>query len=292
MHVKCLMKLLIEMLFSAYPQVGDCCAGEAFRVAQDMQREELEPNRVTLVGLFQAASNQGKSILGYAIRRGISWINEVFETSLMDMHMKCGLTDKVVVNFSKMSRKTVGSWNALITGHLQLGQLLRALELFIQMVQENYVSDLITLANGLLSCGCTRHLAGGKSIHGYFLSNGVQLGLVATTVLIDMYSKCNCLIQAKEVSDKIESKEIVSFNVMISGYIENGFSSKAVELFREMVRRGLKPNISTILNVLIAFSFLKDARQGKCMHECVQTWVCSKYRNSFNLLTCTQSAAP
>ncbi|KAL3525890.1 hypothetical protein ACH5RR_014262 [Cinchona calisaya] len=258
-------------MVTAYAQVGDSRAREAFGVVGDLQGEGLEPNRVTLVTLLQAVSvlgaiKEGKSIHGYAIRKGIGWLDEVFETSLLDMYMKCGLPDKAALNFREMSRKTIASWNALITGHLQLGQPLKALENFLRLVQEKYVPDLVTLANGLLSCGYIGHLSGGKSIHGYFLRNGFQFDVVASTALINMYSKCNRLIQAKEVFDKIDDKDIVSFNAMISSYLENEFSYQAVEEFHEMVRMGLRPNTSTIINVLSAFSNLKEVRQGKCIH--------------------------
>ncbi|XP_071913154.1 pentatricopeptide repeat-containing protein At2g03380, mitochondrial-like [Coffea arabica] len=258
-------------MITAYAQVGDNRSCEAFRVAGYMQKEELEPNRITLVSLLQAVSvcgaiKEGKSIHGYAIRKGIGWLDKVFETSLMDMYMKCGFPDKAALSFGNISWKTIGSWNAMISGHLQLGQPLKALQLFLQMVQQNYVPDIITLANGVLSCGYIGHLSGGKSIHGYLLRNGFQLDLVATTALIDMYSKCYQLIQAKEVFDKMHRKDDVSFNVMIAGYLENGFSSQAVEEFHEMVRMDLRPNVSTILNVLSAISDLKDTRQGKCIH--------------------------
>lgn len=261
-------------MVTAYAQAGGSRAYEAFRVARNMQWEELEPNHVTLVSLLRAVSvlgalEVGKSIHGYATRKGIGWSREVFETSLMDMYMKCGFHDKAALSFSKMSRKTIGSWNALIAGHMQIGQSLKALEFLYPMMQENCVPDLITLTNGLLSCGYVGHLAGGKSIHAYILRNGVQLDLVATTALIDMYSKCNCLIKANEVFDKIDNKDSVSFNVMIAGYLDNGFSSEAVEEFHEMVRMHLRPNISTIINVLSALSNMKDARQGKCVHAYV-----------------------
>ncbi|KAM2014823.1 hypothetical protein FF2_044635 [Malus domestica] len=60
-----------------------------------MQRQGLHPNRVTLVSLLQAASQlealkQGRSVHGYAIRRGIGGLDEVFKTSLIDMYNKCG----------------------------------------------------------------------------------------------------------------------------------------------------------------------------------------------------------
>lgn len=256
-------------MVTGYAQTGDHRSYRAFKMVKDMQRERFEPNRVTLVSLLQAASHsgalkEGKSIHGYAIRKGMGWLDQVFETSLMTMYMRTGPPDKAAVSFSKSSRKTIGSWNALIAGHLQAGYPLEALQLLLQMLQQNYTPDLITLANGLLSCADTGDLAGGKCIHGYIIRNSVQLDLVATTALIDMYSKCKRLILAEAVFDRMDSKKDTgSFNVMMAGYLENGFANLAVEKFLEMIGMGFRPNVSTILNLLSALSNWKDATQVK-----------------------------
>ncbi|TQD95317.1 hypothetical protein C1H46_019109 [Malus baccata] len=56
-----------------------------------MQRQGLHPNRVTLLSLLEAASQletlkEGRSVHGYAIRRGIGGSDEVFETSVVDIN--------------------------------------------------------------------------------------------------------------------------------------------------------------------------------------------------------------
>ncbi|KAL5807858.1 hypothetical protein ACOSQ3_028549 [Xanthoceras sorbifolium] len=101
---------------------------EAFDVAHNMQEEGLDPNRVTLVSLLQAvaqlqALKEGRMMHGYAVRRGIGCGDEVFETSLMDMYIKCRDPRTATCLFGMMNKRTVGSWNALIIGHLQMGSL-------------------------------------------------------------------------------------------------------------------------------------------------------------------------
>ncbi|KAA8530407.1 hypothetical protein F0562_005116 [Nyssa sinensis] len=268
-------------MITGYAQCGDHCAYEAFRVVRHMQEEELYPNRVTLVSLLQVAASlealaEGRSVHCYAIRRGIGCSDEVFETSLMDMYIKCGETNKAASIFSKMSTRTVVSWNALIAGHLQMGHPLEALELFFLMLQENLDPDLVTLANGILSCADLGYLLQGKSIHGYMHRTGIQLDLVATTALIDMYSKCNNFIQAGKIFDRMGEKDVISFNVMMGGYLRNGLACKAMKTFHEMVQTVIRPNPSTILNILSALSDLKDVRQGRCIHGFV-------FRHGFEL---------
>ncbi|XP_057491315.1 pentatricopeptide repeat-containing protein At4g21300-like [Actinidia eriantha] len=258
-------------MITAYAQSGDHRAYEAFDVVRFMQEQELCPNRVTLVSLLQAAGHsealqEGRAIHGYALTRGIGYSDEVFETSLMDMYIKCGAMNMASSIFSKTSTRTVASWNALIAGHLQTGHPLEALNLFFLMLQQNLDPDLITLANGIVSCADLRYLREGKSIHGYIIRSGLQLDLVAATSLIDMYSKCNSLTQAKKIFSRMEEKDVISFNVMMAGYLQNGFACEAMETFYEMVGIGIVSNPSSIIIILSVFSDLKDLRRGRWVH--------------------------
>lgn len=95
-------------MIAGYAQLEDHCVFKAFTVARDMQRDGFEPNRVTLVSLLQCVSrigsvNKGKMIHGYAIRRGIGGLDEVFKTSLMDVYVRCSHPDRAAVVFNRMN---------------------------------------------------------------------------------------------------------------------------------------------------------------------------------------------
>ncbi|KAJ0043355.1 hypothetical protein Pint_19143 [Pistacia integerrima] len=111
-------------MITGFAQCGDDRVYDAFDIASDMQKEPLDPNRVTLVSLLQAAAQlgmlkEGRSVHGYAIRRKIGLSDEVFETTLMDMYIKCGKLKTVACLFGKMNMRCIGCWNAVIAGHLQ-----------------------------------------------------------------------------------------------------------------------------------------------------------------------------
>ncbi|XVF60609.1 hypothetical protein PTKIN_Ptkin08bG0061700 [Pterospermum kingtungense] len=258
-------------MITGYAQVGGQLASEAFDFACRMQKEEIDPNRVTMVSLLQAAAEletleEGKSIHGYAIRRGIGYLDEVFETSLMDMYIKCSVPTIAAFIFDGMKTRTIGSWNAIITGYLHEGQPLEALRHFCVMVQENVFPDLISLANGIFCCADLKYLQEGKSIHGHIIRIGYQLDIVATTALVDMYSKCNNLIQARKLFDVMETRDVISYNVMMTGYLQTDFASEAVDTFTEMVAVGIKPNLSSIVKLLSALSELKNIKGGRSVH--------------------------
>ncbi|KAL0350839.1 UNVERIFIED_CONTAM: Pentatricopeptide repeat-containing protein [Sesamum radiatum] len=188
----------------------------------------------------------------------------------MDMYIKCGDLHGGTVIFDKMSKKTNGSWNALISGHLQLGQPLEACNLFLQMVNKCNL-DLIALANGLLTCADLGYLLLGKAIHCRILRRGVHLDLVGTTALIDMYCKCKHLSAAMNIFHRTDTKDDALFNVMIAGYLRNGCAFRAIETFCEMVAMCVRPNTGTIISVLSALSDMGGIRTCKCIMDMFPT---------------------
>ncbi|XP_051136560.1 pentatricopeptide repeat-containing protein At3g12770-like isoform X2 [Andrographis paniculata] len=261
-------------LITAYARSGNPYSNNAFTLAIEMQRHLFKPNRVMLVSLLQSALqsgalDKGRSIHGYAIRRCIGFRDEIFEMSLMKLYLKLGDTRSGCIVFDRMKTKIIACWNALISGMLHLGRPFEALTAFNQMAIENHKIDLISLSNGLVIAINLGHLLLGKAIHGFILRKEVNLDLVGTTTLIDMYGKCRHLSGAVNVFNQTCVKDGVLFSIMLAGYLYNGFFNKTVEMFRTMVARGLDVTASTIINVLCALSELKDIDTAKFVHGCV-----------------------
>ncbi|KAE8661345.1 Mitochondrial saccharopine dehydrogenase isoform 1 [Hibiscus syriacus] len=259
-------------VITGYAQVGGQLAYKAFEFARSMQKEGIDPNRVAVVSLLQAAAElealtHGRTIHGYAIRRGIGCLDEIFETSLMDMYIRCKVPTMAACIFGRMKMKTIGSSNAMITGYIIMGKPLEALGHFYKMAEEKFSPDLISLANGILCCADLKYLREGKSIHGHIIRIGYELDLVATTALVDMYSMCNDLVRARQLFKVMETRDVILYNVMMSGYLQNRVATESIDIFIEMVCIGLKPNLGSILNVLSALSELKNVRGGRSGHS-------------------------
>ncbi|CAI8585296.1 unnamed protein product [Vicia faba] len=239
----------------------------------DCFQQGLLPNRVTLVSLMHAAARlgvlqEGRAIHGYAVRKGIGLCDDVFETTLLDMYHKCGGVGLAASVFAKMdARKTtnVGSWNTLIAAYLQNGLALEAFKLFRQMICRNVLPDLVTLANAVLCCGELNYLRRGMSIHGYVVTMGVELDLVASTALVDLYCKID-VTKARKMFERLGNKDAVVYNVMMTGYLENELPVEAVNVYREMVKLNVYPNVALFLNLISAVSKLRDIRLVRSIH--------------------------
>lgn len=259
-------------IITAYAHSGGSCVYGAFRIASTMQDQRLYPNRVTLVSLLHAAAKlgslqEGRAIHGYAIIRGFGVCDEIFETTLLDMYHKCGGVKMAAAVFGKMNATstTVGSWNPLIAAYLHNGQALEAFELFRQMIHRKVLPDLLTLANAILSCAELDYLCHGKSIHGYMIRMGVEPDMVACTALVDLYSKFD-VTKARKMFERLRNKDAVIYNVMMTGYLKNDLPVEAINVFHEMIKMSVSPNVALFLNLISAVSDLRDIRLARSIH--------------------------
>lgn len=64
----------------------------------------------------------------------------------------------------------------------------------------------------------------------------------------------------------MESRDVIFFNVMMAGFLQNGFVLEAIQTLHEMLEAGISPNTGTILSILSSSFDLKDIRQGRSVH--------------------------
>lgn len=80
-----------------------------------------------------------------------------------------------------------------------------------------------------------------------------------------MYSKVGDVDLARQVFDEMpHSREVISWNAMISGYAQNGHCGRVLDLYREMERSaGVKPDPVTLVGVLSACANLGARTVGR-----------------------------
>ncbi|MCD7473183.1 hypothetical protein HAX54_014838 [Datura stramonium] len=76
--------------------------------------------------------------------------------------------------------------------------------------------------------------------------------------LIDMYARMNEIGRAREMFDKMPSKDVVSWNSLISGYSANGYWVEALEVFREGRLSGVAADAFTVSSVLHVGGLMED----------------------------------
>ncbi|KAF5181263.1 Pentatricopeptide repeat [Thalictrum thalictroides] len=95
-----------------------------------------------------------------------------------------------------------------------------------------------------------------------------ERNLVSWNVLISGYGKCGDVEAAKKVFDKMMLRDIVSWNSLVSSYARNGFAKEAFQVFCEALDENvITPNKVTFLSVLPAIAESGYAFWGRCIHS-------------------------
>ncbi|GAA0138746.1 hypothetical protein LIER_00432 [Lithospermum erythrorhizon] len=85
------------------------------------------------------------------------------------------------------------------------------------------------------ACASLSDLNSGKQTHQQALIFGYEDDIFVSSALIDMYSKCGSLDDARMVFDEIPQRNVVSWTSMITGFVYNDCGYEALNLFKEML---------------------------------------------------------
>ncbi|CAK9138255.1 unnamed protein product [Ilex paraguariensis] len=256
---------------------------QAFEFYVQMLTHDVEPNAFTFSSILKACPLESGKILHcqvlklrfdsdtyvrtalvdvYARGGDVASARKLFDTmpekSLVSLtamitgYAKHGDVDEARVLFDAMEDRDVVSWNVMIDGYTQHGRPNDAFVLFRKMLKANLKPNEITLLAVLSACGQLGALESGRWVHSYLKNNGIEINVHVGTALVDMYSKCGSLEDARLVFDKIKNKDIVAWNSMIVGYAMNGFSQEALQLFSDMGGMLLHPTDITFIGILNA----------------------------------------
>ncbi|KAJ7551429.1 hypothetical protein O6H91_06G015100 [Diphasiastrum complanatum] len=182
-------------------------------------------------------------------------------------YAKCGCTEDARELFDNMSERNVVSWNAMIAGYAQNGLGKEALALYEQMKQEGMQLNNVTCVLLLKACASLAALEQGKQLHSEIIKRGFQSDVVVCSTLVDMYAKCGCTEDARELLDNMSERDVVSWTAMIAGYAQNGLAQEALALFEQMQREGTKPDEVTYISILSACAHSGLLDQGRYVFD-------------------------
>ncbi|KAL6524749.1 Pentatricopeptide repeat-containing protein, mitochondrial [Orobanche minor] len=134
-----------------------------------------------------------------------------------------------------VDRTNVFSWNSIIAELARGGDSVEALKAFSSMRKSDLRPNRSSFPCAIKSCSALRDLISGKQAHQQVFVFGYVSDLFVSSALIDMYSKCGQLEDARNVFDEIPQRNVVSWTSMINGYVQNGCAREALLLFKEQL---------------------------------------------------------
>lgn len=260
-----------------------------FNLYEEMTISGVEPDEMILSTILSACGRAGNLSCGKAIHDFVVenslLADSRLQSALVAMYASCGSMDIAQELFDKMSSKNLVVSTAMISGYSKLGRLQDARLLFDQMVEKDLVSwsamiagyaesdwpqealrlfndmqllgirpDQITMLSVISACAHLGALDKANWIHIYVDRNGFGGALPISNALIDMYAKCGSLERAREVFEKMQRKNVISWTSMINACAMHGDAVNALSLFHRMKDENVEPNSVTFVGVLYACS--------------------------------------
>ncbi|KAJ8554267.1 hypothetical protein K7X08_024945 [Anisodus acutangulus] len=258
---------------------------EAIEYLYKMQAAGFQLNAQTLASVLPACGRLqmlylGKEIHGYLTRHGLM-SNSFVVNGLIDVYRRCGDIENALLVFSMYSMKNDVSYNTMLVGYFENGEVSKALELFYQMEHEGKCEDIIswnsmisgyvnnfmfseawsmfhqvmwkeeieadsfTLGSALAACADTGLLRRGKEIHSYAIARGLQTDPFVGGAIVKLYSKCLDVGAAQKAFDEVNDRDISTWNALISGYARSEDMVSVERTLEKMKADRFDPNIYT-----------------------------------------------
>ncbi|KAG2718628.1 hypothetical protein I3843_03G220200 [Carya illinoinensis] len=223
----------------------------------NMRVEGIEPTRVTVSSFLSASANmgalqEGKQGHAIAVVGGLG-LDKILGSSIINFYSKVGLIHDAELVFGRIPEKDVVTWNLLISGHIEFGQVDKALTMCQLMTLDNLRFDSVTLASLLSASADTSDINLGKEGHGYCIRNNLESDVVVASSIVDMYAKCERIDYARQVFNSTINKDIVLWNTMLAANAEIGESREALKLFYQMQLESVLPNVISWNSVILGF---------------------------------------
>ncbi|ESQ34215.1 hypothetical protein EUTSA_v10006846mg [Eutrema salsugineum] len=157
------------------------------------------------------------------------------------------------------------AYNAMISGYVHRGLYQEALEMVRRMVSSGIELDEFTYPSLIRACATARLLQLGKQVHAYVLRRE-NFSFHLDNSLVSLYYKCGKFGEARAIFDKMQAKDLVSWNALLSGYVSSGHIGEAKLLFKEMKEKN-------ILTWMIMISGLADngfGEEGLRLFSCMR----------------------
>ncbi|KAI5081256.1 hypothetical protein GOP47_0004439 [Adiantum capillus-veneris] len=246
---------------------------EALSCLMEMQQQSVSPNDVALVCCLKACTALGYIDRGQCLHTQI--IQKGFEedifigNTLVDFYVNSGLLIEAQEVFDGLSTRDVVSWTALISGYAEQEFGQEALSCFESMLLEGMIPNFVTYFSSLKACVLIRAIDQGRALHIATTKEGFEQEYLVSSTLIDLYSKCGQLVEARAVFDTLPARNVVLWTALITGYAEHGLAMEALNCWRQMQAEGISADAATFVCILKVCGSLGLIECGFQVHLCV-----------------------
>ena len=113
------------------------------------------------------------------------------------------------------------SWNALVVGYAEHGPFSEILKCIQQIKLEEIVPNVVTYSWCLKACGRVGDVEKVRRFYAKIVWDGLESDICIDNSVIGMYARCWSLLDAQDVFDILAIRNILSWNALITRYVEH-----------------------------------------------------------------------
>ncbi|OWM85075.1 hypothetical protein CDL15_Pgr027862 [Punica granatum] len=196
-----------------------------------------------------------KVIHGQSLKLGVG-SKVSLGNAILDLYAKCGDEGFAEKAFRELEDRVVVAWNSILSMHSKRGELSRVIKLFGLIREDELLPNEFTYAVVFSACGRMADVSFGRQAHCDLIKVGWEKSTFCESSLIDMYAKCEVVVDARRVFDGAMDPDMVSWTAMISGYVQVRLLEEAIKLHNKMLQFGLVPDQVTSITIINAYSGL------------------------------------
>ncbi|KAF9668017.1 hypothetical protein SADUNF_Sadunf15G0083000 [Salix dunnii] len=202
-----------------------------------------------------------KRVFNYMISNGFEF-DQYMRNRVLLMHVKCGMMIDARRLFDEMPERNLVSWNTIISGLVGVGDFMEAFRLFLIMWEEFLDAGSFTFAVMIRASSGLELISIGRQLHACTLKMGIGDDIFVSCALIDMYSKCGSIEDARFVFEDMPEKTTVGWNTIIAGYALHGYSEEALDMYYEMRDSGVRMDHFTFSMIVRICASVIEADRG------------------------------
>ena len=171
--------------------------------------------------------------------------------------------------FHHMPNRNIITWNSMIGIYSKRHLHQEAFQIYHQMLDASMEPDQVSFLSLLCSCASTSCLIHGKMIHAIVFASQYRSDININNALINMYGRCGDLYNAWVLFNEMSEKSVVSWNSMISRYVDHGKGKEALEVYHEMQRQNMAAQKDTLISVISACTLIISLEEGRRVHASI-----------------------
>ncbi|KAJ1701274.1 hypothetical protein LUZ63_001053 [Rhynchospora breviuscula] len=212
-----------------------------------------------LIKSYSSLNNLSDALSAVSLVRGAGFVPSLFAyNSILDcMFRSWSSIDKIESFILEMARSGVSlnvySYNILIRGYCERGELDRAVRFLDEMVRADCSPNVVTF-----------------------------------NTLIHWYCQCGKISEASELFSRMEKivwPNLFTYNLLINGLCNKGKINDAQKMFDKMRERGLSPDIVSYNTLISGYCKMGDVHQAQVSHNKMSSWKGGNFTRALKLVT-------